>query len=69
MTPPAIDHSTPEEREAFVRSQWTCMRYCELCGKCAVLRGREADDVYRDYIRGTRTYMEITDELKSVVEN
>lgn len=65
MTPPKIDESTVEERKAFVLEQWKCLHNCELCGKCSILKGREAELVYADYIEGVRSYMDITFELRN----
>ena len=65
MTPPKIDESTAEERKAFVLELWKCLHNCELCGKCSILKGREAELVYADYIDGVRTYMDITFELRN----
>lgn len=65
MLPPKIEESTTEERRAFVLEQWKCLHNCELCGKCSILRGREAELVYADYIEGVRTYMDITLSLRN----
>ena len=65
MTPPSIEFSTAEERRAFVVEQWKCLHNCELCGKCSILRGRNAELLYADYIEGRRPYMEITFEIRN----
>jgi hypothetical protein len=65
VTPPKIEESTAEERKAFVLEQWKCLHNCELCGKCSILKGREAELVYADYIDGVRSYMHITFELRN----
>ena len=49
MTPPSIEASTREERQAYVREKWECMHNCELCGKCHILKGRDAETLYADY--------------------
>lgn len=66
MAPPSIEVSTREERLAYVLGQWQCLHNCELCGKCNLLRGREAEVVYADYIEGRRSYMEITFEIRNI---
>ena len=66
MVPPSIDKSTKEQRQAFVLDQWRCLHNCEICGKCSILRGREAEFVYADYIEGKRPYMEITFEIRNI---
>lgn len=65
MTAPSIDSSTREERLQFVRHEWRCLHNCEQCGKCHILRGRNEDKLYADYIDGKRPYMDITAEIKS----
>ena len=42
MQPPPIDNSTKEERLAYVLEAWKCLHDCEACGKCRILKGREA---------------------------
>lgn len=64
MTAPTIDNSTREERQAYVREAWRCLHDCEACGKCRILKGRDAEFIYADYIDGIRTYMEITLEIR-----
>ena len=66
MAPPSIEVSTREERLAYVLGQWRCLHNCELCGKCSLLRGREAEVVYADYIEGRRSYMEIIFEIRDI---
>lgn len=44
---------------------WKCLRDCESCGKCRVLRGKDAEILYADYIEGRRAYMEITMEIRN----
>jgi hypothetical protein len=65
MTAPSIEYSTPEERLEYVRDRWKCLCNCELCGRCNMLRGRDAEIVYEDYIKGKRSYMEITKEIRN----
>ena len=48
MVPPSIDTSTRDERQAYVRDAWQCMHNCELCGKCHILKGRDAETLYAD---------------------
>ena len=64
MVPSDIDTSTREERLAYVRKAWECMHNCELCGKCRVLKGRDAETLYADYIDGKRTYLDVTLEIR-----
>lgn len=65
MIPPRIEQSTREERRAFVLDAWKCLHDCESCGKCRILRGKDAEILYADYIEGRRAYMEITMEIRN----
>ena len=65
MPAPTIENSTREERCAYVVEAWRCLHDCELCGKCRILKGRDAEILYADYIDGIRSYMEITLEIRN----
>ena len=65
MPAPTIENSTREERRAYVVEVWRCLHDCELCGKCRILKGRDAEILYADYIDGIRSYMEITLEIRN----
>ena len=65
MSAPDITTSTREERQAYVAQAWRCLNDCELCGKCRILRGREAEILFADYVEGKRTYMEILFEIRN----
>jgi len=62
MIAPLIDSSSREERIAFIKEEFKCIGNCPLCGNCTFLRGKEAEDLYKDYIEGVREFMEITKE-------
>lgn len=63
MIPPDIETSTKEERQTYVQKNWECMHNCE-CGKCHILKGRDAEALYADYIEGKRSYIDITLEIR-----
>ena len=65
MKAPDIASSTREERLSFVQDQWKCLHNCELCGKCHILKGRSEEHLYADYIKGKRSYMDITLEIRN----
>ena len=65
MIAPQIDNSIPKERLAYVLDAWKCLHCCDECGKCRVLKGRDAETLYADYIEGKRTYMDITLEIRN----
>ena len=64
MQPPNIENSSKEERQAYVLEAWKGLHDCEACGKCHILKGRDAEIVYADYINGKRSYMDITLEIR-----
>ena len=65
MTPPKTELSTPEERRAHVLDAWRCLHDCEACGKCRILKGKDPDTLYADYIEGRRTYMDVTLDIRN----
>lgn len=65
MRIPEIKGSTRDERREFVVNEWRCKHSCEMCCNCAILRGRDAEILYADYIEGQRDYMDITFELRN----
>ena len=44
---------------------WKCLHDCEACGKCRILRGKDAEVLYADYIEGKRSYMDVTLEVRN----
>ncbi|MBQ3244617.1 MAG: hypothetical protein IJB01_08430 [Bacteroidaceae bacterium] len=64
MTAPDINNSTKEERRAYVLEAWKCLNDCEACGKCRILRGRDPETLYAEYINGKRSYIDITLEIR-----
>ena len=66
MSAPSIKDSTAEMRRAYVAEAWKCLHDCEMCGKCRVLRGREAEFLYADYLEGNREYMDVTKEIRNI---
>ena len=65
MQPPKIESSTKEERQAYVIEAWKCLHDCEACGKCRILKGKDPESLYADYIDGTRPYMDVTLEFRN----
>ena len=66
MVTPDIETSTMEERLEYIREEFKCLGNCPICGKCSFLKGREAEDLYADYIEGHRTFREITTEYINI---
>ena len=65
MTPPPIEQSTREERQTFVIDAWKCLHDCEMCGKCRILKGKDAETLYADYIEGLRSYIDVTLDIRN----
>ena len=65
MTPPPIEQSTREERQAFVIDAWKCLHDSEMCGKCRILKGKDAETLYADYIEGRRSYIDVTLDIRN----
>ena len=65
MQAPIIENSTKEERLAYVNEAWKCLHDCEACGKCRILKGRDPEILYADYINGKRSYMDVTLEIRN----
>lgn len=60
MTPPDISRSTRAERLDFIIHAFRCLADCDNCGHCQFLHGRNAVDVYHDYIEGVRSFCDVT---------
>lgn len=65
MIPPTIEQSTKEERRKYVLSAWECLHDCESCDKCRILKGKDAETLYADYIEGKRLYIDITLDIRN----
>lgn len=65
MTPPSIEQSTREERQTFVIDAWKCLHDCEMCGKCRILKGKDVETLYADYIEGRRSYIDVTLDIRN----
>ena len=65
MQPPKIEDSTQDGRKAYVLEAWKCLHDCDACGKCRILKGRDPETLYTDYIEGKRSYLDITLEVRN----
>jgi len=61
---PEIESSTREERFNYIKETFSCKGDCDVCGICAVFRGKEPLVVFSDYVDGKRTFEEIYEEYK-----
>ena len=50
----------------YIIHEFRCLADCDNCGHCQFLHGRNALDVYRDYVDGKREFMEVTLEWRRV---
>ena len=65
MPPLQIEQSSQDERRAYVLNAWRCLHDCEACGKCRILKGKDPEILYADYIDGKRSYMDITLDIRN----
>ena len=65
MTPPPIEQSTQEARRAYVIEAWKCLHDCESCGKCRILKGKDAETLYADYLVCKLGFSDVTLELRN----
>lgn len=61
---PDIISSTEEERRSFINKRFPCIADCDMCGLCAVFHGKDAETAYDDYIKGKRSFMEVSEDYK-----
>ena len=61
---PEISESTIEERRAYIKERFPCIADCDMCGLCKVFRGKDAETAYADYIQGSRTFLEVSEDYK-----
>ena len=59
-TAPDIMKSTAEERRNYIKGRFPCIADCDMCGICAVFHGKDAEIAYEAYIRGERSFDEVS---------
>lgn len=64
LNPPEITQSTIQERREYIKERFPCIADCDMCGLCKVFHGKDAETAYADYIKGTRSFMEVSEEYK-----
>ena len=64
MRAPEIGKSTMEEREQYIHNTFQCKGDCDCCGFCAMYHGKTPEVVYSDYIKGKKSFLEITQNYK-----
>ena len=63
-TAPEINESTIEERRAYIKKRYPCISDCDMCGLCKVCHGKDPENAYDDYIKGRRTFMEVSADYR-----
>ena len=63
--PPDISSSTIEERREYIKNRFPCLSDCDMCGLCKVFHGKDAETAYADYIRGNRTFSEVSENYRA----
>ena len=61
---PEISKSTKEERREYVKNRFPCIADCDACGLCSVFHGKDPEVAYADYIRGDRTFEEVSRDYR-----
>ena len=61
---PDIISSTEEERRSFINERFPCIADCDISGLCAVFHGKDAETAYDDYIKGKRSFMDVSEDYK-----
>ena len=50
--------------EEYIRNRYPCIGDCESCGLCKVFRGKNAETAYADYIKGERSFLEVSGDFR-----
>lgn len=57
---PDIGKSTVEERRIYIKDRFPCIADCDMCGLCKVFRGKDPEVAYEDYIKGVKSFEEVS---------
>lgn len=61
---PDIMNSTAEERRIYIKNKFPCIADCDMCGICTVFHGKDAEVAYEAYIRGERSFEEVSADYR-----
>ena len=61
---PDIMNSTDEERRIYIKNKFPCIADCDMCGICTVFHGKDAEVAYEAYIRGERSFEEVSADYR-----
>ena len=57
---PDIHSSTEDERREYIKNRYPCISDCDMCGLCKVFHGKDPENAYADYIKGTRSFYDVS---------
>jgi hypothetical protein len=63
-TAPEINESTIEDRREYIKNRYPCISDCDMCGLCKVFHGKDPENAYDDYIKGKRSFMDVSADYK-----
>lgn len=61
---PDVRGSTEEARREYIKNRFPCIADCDMCGICTVFRGKDPEVAYDDYIRGKRSFDDVTNNYR-----
>ena len=61
---PDIMNSTAKERQIYIKNKFPCIADCDMCGICTVFHGKDAEVAYEAYIRGERSFEEVSADYR-----
>ena len=61
---PDIMNSTVEGRRIYIKNKFPCIADCDMCGICTVFHGKDAEVAYEAYIRGERSFEEVSADYR-----
>lgn len=64
MRAPEIEASTEEERRQYIKETFPCIADCDMCGLCTVFKGKDPELAYAYYIKGIRSYLEVSGDYR-----
>ena len=53
-----------EERREYIKNRYPCISDCDMCGLCKVFRGKDPENAYDDYIKGKRSFVDVSADYK-----
>ena len=63
-TAPDIKESTIEKRREYIKNRYPCISDCDMCGLCKIFHGKDPENAYDDYIKGIRSFEDVSAQYK-----